>query len=253
MRVTLSLTHAESWSQRATDIELRGWSVGLDSGFQDSVLVRPSELASPCPVRRDIWLIRHGRRLSGKAVDKGMSYHEEVLGVFNAVVKDGWDGLRRVLAKGLIRSHAGAWALSVASAWISGGGIPPLTVEPTLPPALGFSRSRPDLVVGFSPTEVAYSASGDSRYIKRKRVEVAAYALIMEALLKVPVDFGWLIVVSDDGVSVQDVFISDGLREKALRWREEISSLISSDVPPEPPRNGCPESCPFRQVCLGSS
>lgn len=248
MRVSLTLAPPGRVRGARPCPELRGWSLGsLDVG----VAVRPSELAAPCPVRRDVWLLRHGFKLSGPAVGKGREYHEEVLGVFRAALR-GWGGLRKAVTEGVVRSHAGAWAVAVASAWLSGGCVPPIAVEPLLPPVAGFTRSRPDLVVGVAPVEVAYSPAGlNGRYAWRKRVEVAVYALIIEALTHSPVDYGWLVMVDDSSVHVEGVAIDDSLREEALSAREEVADVVASPAPPDLPSGGCPEACPFIKTCLG--
>ncbi len=249
--VRVGLVFGSSFGGLVVRDELRGWVVGALSGGS-RVLVRPSELASPCPVRRDVWLVRGGLRLGGGSVSRGCEYHREVLEVFRAAVSGGWGGLRGVVSDGVVRSHAGVWALSVAAAWLSVGGVPPLTVEPSLPPVLGFTGSKPDLVVGSSPVEVAYASAGlRSRYVRRKRVELAAYALILEALTKAPVNLGWLVVITDDDVRVEEVPIDEGLREEALRAREEVEDVISSPNPPPLPTS-CPPNCPLRSECLGA-
>jgi len=221
---------------------LRGWSVS-----SAGPLVRPSSLASPCPSRRDAWLLARGWRLprSG-AVARGISYHEEVLGVFRAAVR-GPGALAEAVSS--VRTHAGVWAVGVAAAWLGSGGVPPIAVEPRLPPAAGFTSSRPDLVIGSSPAEVAYT-NGSREYLERKRVELAAYALIIEALTKSPVSRGYLIRVGDDTVTVEEVPVDEGLRVEALRAREEIAAIMSSDEPPPMPGN-CPRNCPLREVCEG--
>ena len=229
---------------------LRGWVLRVSDGGW-GCLVRPSELASPCPVRRDVWLLRNGFRLGGEVVGRGCGYHREVLGVFRAVVGGGWGGVREVVEGGLVRSHAGAWALGACVAWLNNGCVPPISVEPTLPPVLGFTPSKPDLVVGSSPVELAYSPWGvRGRYVRRKEVEVAAYALILEAVTGAPVDTGWLVVITDEGVEVREVLVDEGLREEALRAREEVEGVVTSRMPPQPPAS-CPQSCPFRSECLG--
>ncbi len=235
--------------------ELRGWSLlTLLGGLKDSVLVRPSELAAPCPVRRDVWLMRNGVRLAGGSVSRGVNYHREILSVFRAAVSGGWGGLKNVVEGGVIRSHAGAWALAVVTAWLSSGQVPPIAVEPYLPPVLGFTRSKPDLVVGSAPAEVAYSPAGLSgKYADAKRVELATYALILEALIKLPVNYGWLIMVGDKRVSTECVVVDDVLREEALRAREDVARVASSLTPPQPNPESCPATCPFRESCLGTA
>ncbi len=230
--------------------ELRGWMVNALLGGS-GVLVRPSEVASPCPVRRDVWLLRNGFRLGGGLVERGCEYHREVLDVFRAVAGGGWGGVKDVVEGGVIRSHAGAWALSVGVAWLSGGGVPPIAVEPLLPSVLGFTRSKPDLVVGCSPVEIAYSPAGlRGRYAGRKRVELAAYALILEAVTGAPVNHGWLVAITDDVVEVEEITIDEGLREEALRAREEVEEVLTSPNPPPQPAS-CTPNCPFREECLG--
>ncbi len=227
------------------DEELRGWRLGSNY----SVLVRPSELTSLCPTKRDVWLVRRGARLCSGCVRRGVEYHNEVLTIIGQAVILGWEGLRRVLSS--VKTHAGIWALTLASAWLSNGAVPPIAIEPKLPPAAGFTSSRPDLVIGSSPTEVLYS-NGRSDYLRRKEVEVCAYGMILEALLKYPVDRGYLVVITDDGVSTEEVILSNSLREEVLVLRDEVARVLSSDEAPPIPSK-CVEGCPLSKYCLGGS
>ncbi len=227
------------------DEELRGWR--LSSNYL--VSVRPSEITSLCPTRRDVWLLRKGVRLSSDSVRKGIEYHNEVLTVLGQAVILGWEGLKRALDS--IKTHAGAWALTVASAWLSNGAVPPITIEPKLPPSIGFTSSRPDLVIGNSPTEVAY-ISNCSEYLRRKRIEVGAYALILESLTKYPIDRGYLIVITDKEVRTEEVLIDNSLREEVLVARDEVARVLSSSEPPPIP-SSCIKSCPLSNYCLGGS
>ena len=224
--------------------ELRGWR--LEGG---DAYVRPSEISTPCPTKRDVWLLRSGVRLpSDGVVGKGVAYHNEILSILGEVVLTGWDGLRRAVDS--VRTHAGVWALSIATAWLANGGIPPMAIEPKLPPALGFTSSRPDLVVGNSPAEIAYVGDLRSRYVELKKVELAAYALIMEALTHIPINNAYLIEVSDRTVRVEVVGVDDTLRTEALSMRDSIAAMIKSKNPPPIPHE-CPQTCPLRRYCLG--
>jgi len=222
--------------------ELRGWFI---HGYGS---VRPSDITSLCPTKRDVWLLRHGARMdSNGAIGKGVSYHSEVLRVMSEAVRNGWEGIGRALD--YVRTHAGMWALALATAWLSNGGVPPIAIEPRLPPAAGFTSSRPDMVVGNSPVEVAY-VNGNNRYVELKRIELAAYSLILEALTTIPVDIAYLIVITDRGVTIEDVVVDDTLRSEALTVRDAIAEIISSKSPPPLP-GSCPQSCPLRRYCLG--
>lgn len=239
----LRLIFSRVRSARVSD-ELRGWLI------QGGGNVRPSDITSLCPTKRDVWLIRHGVKMNSEGViGKGLSYHNEVLGVVSEAVRNGWEGVGRALD--YVRTHAGMWALALATAWLSNGAVPPIAIEPRLPPAAGFTSSRPDMVIGNSPVEVAY-INGGSRYVELKRIELAAYSLIIEALTNIPVDVAYLIVITDRSVNTEDVVIDDTLRSEALTVRDAIAEIINSKTPPPLPGN-CPQSCPLRRYCLGGS
>ncbi len=244
MRTQLVMSYSGGYVR--IDDELRGWSLSSNYG----TLVRPSELTSLCPTRRDVWLLRRGVRLGGELVRRGVEYHNEVLTILGQAVILGWEGLKKALSS--VKTHAGAWALTIASAWLQNGSVPPITIEPKLPPAVGFTSSVPDLIIGNSPAEVAYVSNYGSEYLRRKRVEVGAYALIIESIIKYPVDRGYLIIITNDDVRTEEVIIDNSVREEVLVLRDEVAKVLSSSEEPPIPST-CIKSCPLSRYCLGGT
>ncbi|BEP17275.1 type I-A CRISPR-associated protein Cas4/Csa1 [Pyrofollis japonicus] len=243
--------------------EIRGWRFDYVSPryrYRPS----PSEVAGICPVHRDVFLRRVMRikpKRSKEAVygaivhefflepfrlvDRGVSDLEALsramwrLGKRLGVRIDGF--LQRVYTVG-----AGLALQSIIDADI------PVRVEPQIPgAAVGLSDIvRPDLLVGFLPVEVT-TASSSTRYGEGKELQLAGYALALEAWTGLPVDYGVALYIRrrDSGepwLEWRVVVIDDGLRRRFLRARDEVAMIVDNSVDPGPAGENCPPWCPFR-------
>ena len=129
----------------------------------------------------------------------------------------------------------------------------PLRVEPPIPgAAVGLSDTvRPDMLVGFIPVEVTAAAPG-STYGARKELQLAGYALAVEAWTGVPVDYGVVVYVGRRGdtphLDWKVVVIDDPLRRSFLRERDEVAMIVENRVDPGVAESGCPPWCPYRSL-----
>ena len=229
---------------------LPGWDAPGPGG------VWPSDLGDACPTGRSVYLRRRlGLARRTRAMDEGARAHEAALSVWRMAVEGGWEGLGGAAREALDSAPRGflrgvLWAVASAARWLSVGGVPPVSVEPKLPGWAGFSGGRPDLLVGTVPVELA--ASSDARYLDRKRVALAAYALMAEAAFGVPVPYGYLVSLSDGGV--ERVCMDPRLRARAVSEAERLHAALDGDpgLPVEGP-GACPESCPFNPECWGGA
>ncbi len=232
------------WSWRddfCVEPRLRAWSV------RGAGVVLPSDLVVLCPTGRGVFLRRRaGVRGVTRAMRAGLDMHEEALGVWRSGVERGWEGLLEA-ARG-VRSVAGLWALSSVVRWLGYRDIVPVRVEPRLPGWAGFREGVPDLVLGPYPVELVSSPPGSVTW-GRKRLVVAAYALLLEHAWGSPVDVGFLVSLGSG--RVERVCVDDGLRARLLDMVEYIEGVLEEDpgIPLSP--GECPEGCPFRSVCWG--
>ena len=240
--------------------ELRGWRFELVAPryrYRPS----PSELASPCPSRRDLYLrhVLHAEPPESSAYSYGVLVHEFLLEPFRLVrqgrssVDDlaaGMRGLARRLGArptGFLRRVYSLGAALALQSLIDPG--VPVSVEPTVPGApVGLSDNlRPDLLVGLIPVEVTTSSPYSPW--QRKELQLAGYALAIEAWTGVPVDYGVLLHVTRRGeeprLEWRVVGIDDPLRQRLLRARDEAAMIVENGVDPGPAAE-CPPSCPFR-------
>lgn len=213
--------------------------------------VWPSDLAVACPTGRAVWL----RRRAGLArvtpgMRAGSRSHEEALRMWRSALEGGFDGLLAEASRG-ISGAGGLWAAGSAFRWLAAGRPVPVAVEPPVEGWAGYAGGRPDLVVGFYPVELADTPRG-SWYWERKRLVVAAYAMMVEAMVGHPVVAGYLVSLRDG--SVERVCVDYRLRSQALREAERLAAALAGDpgLPAEGPQ-ACPESCPFRAECWGAS
>jgi len=238
-------------------VELRGWRgelVGPRRRFTPTV----SEVCSPCPTKRDVYLSRVvGVRPEGDALRVGAHLHSvflepvrmalsgrltlELLAARKAALQRGLSGwLRRRV--GEVFEVAAALAL----AWLHDGRRLPVAVEPELPGSpIGFSGLvRPDLLVASVPVEFVLGNS-----VGRKELAVAAYGMALEAAAHVPVNFGVVAQVpASGGVSWRLVLLDDELRRRLLDARDEVARIVEEGEDPGP-ASSCSESCPWGWAC----
>jgi len=242
--------------------EVRGWRFEYVSPryrYRPS----PSEVAGFCPTRRDVYL-RRVRRLQaprGPGAAYGQLVHEFFLEPFRLVDRGVVDveglaaGLRRLQRRlGVGGDRFLRRVYSVASSLALQGVVDaelPVRVEPELPGApVGLSDVvRPDLLVGFLPVEVT-SASPQAYYGASKELQLAGYALAVEALTGLPVDYGVLLYVrrrEGGGARLEwrVVPVDDPLRRRFLRARDEAAMIVDDGVDPGA-AGECPAWCPFR-------
>lgn len=247
-------------------IEVRGWSREVsDVGFE--YLPTVSETFSPCPTHRDVYL-RHVVGVHMKpndAINVGRLLHEVFLSPFRLInrvepgslvdelyrLKQGVigqmpDGLREFSAR--VFDYSASLLMNIAL-----GEYPmPVSVEPQLEGTLiGFSDViRPDLVIGAIPLEVV--VTDNEEYLSRKELALAAYALAIEAYLGNPVNYGILISlnVKLGKISLRPIMIDDTYRRSVIRERNEVARIVVRRDDPGI-ASKCPETCPFREYCLG--
>jgi len=249
-------------SDGAAYSEIRGWRFEYVSPryrYRPS----PSEVAGVCPSHRDVYLRRVAgvRPPRGREVLYGIYVHEFFLEPFRLVDR-GVVGLDE-LARGMWRlgrrlgvrpdrflERVYTVGASLALQSLVDGDVP-VRVEPQLPGApVGLSDVvRPDLLVGFLPVEVT-TAGPRSHYGGAKELQLAGYALALEAWTGFPVDYGVVLYVRrrDSGEPWLDwrvVVVDDSLRRRFLRARDEVAMIVDNGVDPGP-AGECPLWCPFR-------
>jgi len=255
-------------SDGAAYAEIRGWRFDYVTPryrYRPSV----SEVASYCPSRRDIYLRRVMGVKPGRSQQAayGMLVHEFFLEPFRLIDRGVTDveelaTARRRLARQLgvrpdpflLRVYSLGAALALQA--VVEGGVP-VRVEPQLPGApVGLSDMvKPDLLVGFIPVEVT-TADPHSTYGGRKELQLAGYALALEAWTGFPVDYGVAVYIRrrEGGEPFPEwrvVPVDDALRRSFLRARDEAAMIVENGVDPGPAGEGCPSWCPFRGTAPG--
>ena len=252
-------------------ITIRGWMQDKVEPRFPYARPRVSEIASSCPAHRDVYL-RRVRGLGGYAgdsLDLGVLVHEAFLGPLKLVGSGGGDvaGLyewsvewfKGLLAR-VVDGGAGDRVEIVRAAFAHGlmaalnaaeSGIP-VAVEPVLSgAALGVADARPDVIVANIPVEVVLASRGNG-WVERKRLALAGYALIMESIWCVNVDFGVIVGIQVSGNSVRVRWrvetLGDKLRRRFLEERDRVAAIIETGEDPGLPAS-CPARCPFREVC----
>ncbi|WP_148706404.1 type I-A CRISPR-associated protein Cas4/Csa1 [Aeropyrum camini] len=238
--------------------ELRGWKWDV-VGPRYAARPTLSDVTGVCPVGRDTYLRRVlNTRVNGGLLRLGALVHEAFLLPFKAHrVGDAYRMfnylLKRVGARGNeIRVMNAVFEKAVEfSAAARVDGIP-VAVEPNVPGGpVGLSDYvRPDLLVGIMPVDLVLAGHGD-RWIARKELAIAGYALAVEAWTGNPVDYG---VVA--GLRVNDelkivwrlVRVDDHLRTRFLERRDAVARIIEYRSYPGLPE-ACPAGCAFREVC----
>ncbi|MEM1517252.1 MAG: type I-A CRISPR-associated protein Cas4/Csa1 [Thermofilum sp.] len=238
--------------------ELRGWRAEL-VGPRHSFMPTASELSSPCPTKRDVYLSRvlRAKPPDDRAMKAGAQLHSAFLEPFRVVLRRGRvvESLAHAKAKLLrglsseLRARAAECfdlGASLASAWLYSGRRLPLAVEPELPGSpIGLSGVvKPDLVVGVIPLDFVL---GDG---ERKDVGVAAYAMALEASTFTPVNFGIVVSFQWSGsVSWRVVIVDDELRRRALELRDDLAGIVERGEDPGRAER-CPQLCAWRGVCF---
>jgi len=256
--------------------ELRGWC-------WDKPPVRPRaslglsvyDVASYCPTRRDVWLrrVRRVRPQEVSALRLGSDVHEVISNVANAVrtyavLGNLWECDSGVISGILERFKSRGWfnvlrdiayityfTLMSDYVWSAHG--------QGAQPFLGWlSEVRVDgSPIGLSPNlRVDALVSGNlvidfkvGRRFENHDLALAAYALALEANLEVPIDYGFIVYITPNGlskVSVRAVYIDSDLRRDFIDSRDEAIDMLLSER--EPPKAlSCPQTCPYRQYCAG--
>ena len=236
---------------------LRGWSEQVRPRY--SYLPTVSEMCSPCPTHRDVYLLKvEGYRIESNALENGRLIHEAFLIPFKLALKEVHDiekyaGIKRALLSRIHNSsvrrlaskvydHASAMALQ----WLILGRPLPIAVEPKVRASLvGLSDTvRPDLVIGITPYEFA------SSYWSKKELAVVAYAMAIEATSLSPVNYGVLVYPNRNGLKYKVIPTNETLRKKVLDVRDTIDRIVYYEEDPGPAnRMNCSKSCPFWGVC----
>ncbi len=217
-------------------VTVRGWDWSL---FHVNVPVRPSvsDVTSPCLSKRDVYLRRVLKlRPSSPLLERGKSVHEAFMAPFRGEERNFDDELlKAVYEEAMLRKRIA-----------DEEGIP-YKVEPELPGSvIGLSSVvKPDFLVGFMPVELVYGGNGN---VERKKLALAAYALVIEAWTGLPIDAGTIISVTDNGIKYLLVRIGDYYRKKFLEERDHVASLLASREDPGKAER-CVNSCPFKEVC----
>jgi len=243
--------------------EVRGWRFDVVGG---RFFARPSisDVTSPCPVKRDVWLRKVLRvRVDGGVFVLGRVVHEVFLYPFKHYRDSLWDlaknfdsilnsfgSLCKVYKNRLYELFKAALGLALYSAE---EGIP-ISVEPTIPAAsIGLSDYvRPDLLVGFIPVDIALMPNSRSDGFERKELALAGYALAVESWTGHPVDYGVAVYVNlGEGplLNWRIVRVDDSLRRAFLEARDRVAMVLEHPDDPPQPADSCPRSCPYFEVC----
>jgi len=243
--------------------EVRGWDVdviGQRYPFKPSI----SDIISPCPCKRDVWLrrVRHVRidspvlavgRVVHRVFMEGFRLGYRGLGIDYAVGHRGRvlrSELRRIGGALGYRVLAHIYDLGYMHGYIAYRESIPVSVEPSIPGSLiGLSDIvKPDFIVGFIPVEV--TTGNDRSYLELKVLGLTGYALAIEAWTGNPVDYAVLIQIhlSTGDLGYRVVRVGDSLRKRFLEIRDSISRMISLGEEPEKP-SVCPDNCPYHSVC----
>lgn len=245
-------------------VDVRGWRFDV---VGPRFLARPSvsDVSSPCPVKRDVWLRRVARvRVDSGLFSFGRAVHdvflypfrfrdsdigfvvrgfERLLHGFNGFLRDYREFFRRLFRKAL--------ALALYS---YEDGVP-ISVEPTIPAAaLGLSDFvKPDLMVGFIPVDIALAPSSD-RGFERKEIALAGYALAIEAWTGHPINYAVALYISvrdqEPVLSWRVIRVDDSLRRLFLETRDRVAMMLEHGEEPKP-SGQCVPGCPYAEFCGG--
>ncbi len=264
-------------SQDLVDDSLRGWS-------WDRPPLRPraylglsvSEVTSYCPTRRDTWLRRMMKIYpeSNDTLKTGLLVHELIhktikhVRKYLAINDNPWDVYRdvveEVVGSAEIPESIRSWAVQLVkyiaiqlvaeASWSSvGDGINPwlswiseVRVDGSL---LGLSKNlRVDALTG-SNIVVDFKLS---KPYENHKLMITAYAMVLEANLEVPVDYGLIIYINGVGsslnIKVESLCISSYLRKDFIDARDEVIDMVLGEREP-PKATSCNPACPFKNYC----
>jgi len=236
--------------------DFRGWSERVRPRY--GYLPTVSELSSPCPTHRDVYLTRvEGLKAEGAILENGRLVHEAFLTPFRLAMKGILDvrkyanvkhALMRRMSREVrqIASRIYDYASAMALQWLVLGKPLPIAVEPNVRASLiGLSDTvRPDLVVGIVPYEFA------SNRRQNKELAVVAYAMALEATALTPVNYGVFVYPHHNGLRYRVIPASEELRRRVLDVRDKIARVVYYEEDPGPAnRARCPRTCPFLGVC----
>ena len=239
-----------------------------------------------CPVRRDVYLRRvlglRGRESRAMVIGRiihsvfhaassvfleASTRYTDPVSIYEYMVQT---ARRRLEAMGVGDGDLG-WALRLyrrlALAY-TGSAAMRMTWHPGSRPVEGFfwltERHVDGSVLGLSQN-LRVDAYGDGvvveikygKYHDFQRLSLAGYALALEAENETPVDYGLLVHVNgvpegEPSIRVWGFHIDTLMRQRFLETRDEVIDMIMSDREPrKPPKNQCPEACPFYHICWG--
>ena len=242
--------------------DVRGWRFDV---VGPRFLARPSvsDVSSPCPEKRDVWVRRVARiRVEASLFTLGRAVHEVFLYPFRHRLSSLWDLLKgfdrfvNSLDPSIKRSRDALYKLfrkALALALYSFEEGIPISVEPMIPAAsIGLSDYvKPDLLVGLIPTDIALTPSTD-RGFERKEIALAGYALAIESWTGHPVDYGVTIYInlnSDSMLNWRIVRLDDSLRRAFLEARDRVAMILEHPDEPPPISQQCLPTCPYLEVC----
>ena len=245
--------------------DVRGWRFDV---VGSRFLARPSisDVSSPCPSKRDVWLRRVVRvRVDGGVFVFGRAVHDVFLYPFRFRDRDVVDIVRGFekmfhgfdpMLRGYRSFFRKLFRKALSLAMYSNEDGVPISVEPMIPgAAIGLSDFvKPDLLVGFLPVDISL-ASVSERVFERKEIALAGYALAIESWIGHPVDFAvalYIGIVDGDNpvLSWRIVRIDDNLRRAFLEARDRVAMILEHGEEPPIPDN-CYSSCPYSVFCGG--
>lgn len=249
--------------EEGTYAEIRGW-------IRDTVAPRHSarptvsEVASPCPTKRDVYLRRIAKAPMDdtEALRLGRLVHEVFLAPFRESIPFSQLDSR---FESIISEYGElgskyraqlyeAYTKAVAMALNAREEGVPISVEPSIPGAsIGLSDVvKPDILIGFMPVELVTSSPMEE-LTSRKDIAVTAYALAIEAWVGHPVDICVVLHIGINNklkLTWRVVKVDDALRRAFLDMRDNVARIIEHGDDPGL-ANSCPRTCPFYGVCHG--
>ncbi|MDK6029401.1 type I-A CRISPR-associated protein Cas4/Csa1 [Ignisphaera sp. 4213-co] len=241
--------------------DVRGWRFDV---VGPRFLARPSisDVTSPCPEKRDVWIRRVMRmKIDSDLFVLGRAVHEVFLYPFRRRYDSLWDVLRGFekllasfdpLAKRYKEQFVKLFRKSFAFALYSVEEGIPISVEPMIPAAsIGLSDFvKPDLLVGFLPVDI--SLASNEKNFERKELALTGYALAIESWIGHPIDFGVAIYVNlftEPMLTWRIIRVDDSLRRTFLEMRDKVAMILEHPDEPPPVSSNCPQSCPYIEVC----
>ena len=242
-----------------------------------------------CPTRRDVWL-RRVKGIKPRGDSRPLAIGRAIHAVFHAAhtlfleaatrTSDPGEvydytiqhGRRRLRELGVdIDSEPWAWRLyrrlalalagtmAVYTAWHPGSRgyeqMMWITEQHVDGTPIGLSKNlRVDAYNGSVLVEIKYGKPNTGH-----QLALAGYALALEANHETPVDYGLILYINGvpethPSITIEPRYISNALRRLFLDQRDEVIDMIMSETePPRPPRQSCPETCPFYTICHGGA